>query len=77
MELGRNKEGLEELDKLVRQDPLNPKRLVIKSQFLLKLGKKKEARVTIDQAWKVLKDADEKYKYKILAIQLRSDLEML
>lgn len=74
---GDSEEGLNALELKLEEDPKSPLHLLVKAKLLNMNGKKDLAKKEIDKAWEVLKDADDNFKYKTEAQELRTELGLI
>lgn len=72
--LGKYTEGLEVVNDILKDDPLNPVLNYYKSLFLSKLGKDKDAKDALQPYMKIFKESDQRYKYTKKALELASQL---
>ncbi len=76
LKLGKNKEGLEIIDKLLEEDPLHPINNLFKSKFLTNLDEKSKAKVTLNKVIDVFREADPRCIYVKDAVELAETLDL-
>lgn len=71
---GEYDEGIKAVNLKLEEDPKSPTHLLIKAKYLNLKGDKKEAREELKNAWEVLKNADENYRFRKEAQELLDEL---
>ncbi len=67
-------EGMKAVNLKLEDDPKSPTHLLIKAKYLHLKGKKDQAREELEKSWKVLKGADENYRFRKEAQELMDQL---
>lgn len=70
-------DGIKAVNRKLEEDPKSPIHLLSKAKFFKLKDEKDAAKKELDKAWTVLKDADDDFKYKIEAQELKAELGVI